>query len=257
MMASGGSATGKVYPVKPNAPKYFKDATNDVGVKEWIMVGAKKKSNPIVEEYALKAIGQRMDAISVPWCAYWLNAKLVDAGYPSTQSGMARSFLKYGTEINKNDATKWRQGDIGVTWRGSSDDGVTGHTFFIDSWDDHFVIALGGNQNDSVNYQRISRSKLLGVRRPKPLSSSRTVQSGGGAVASEGARQITENTIPDPLPVDPSQDLLDTWHQMSEPLQVLAQLKPWLLGLFSTITVALILFALYCRYQDYKKGKNA
>src|SRR5690606_16369408 len=125
-----------------------------------------KKPNPVVVGYIEQVCGKRLNSMTTPWCAYWLGAKLQDEGWPSTKSGMARSYLKWGTEVNHKDANAWREGDVAVFWRGRVDDGVTGHVAILLDWDARTVTCLGANQGDKVSIQVFDRRKIIGIRRP-------------------------------------------------------------------------------------------
>lgn len=111
-----------------------------------------------------------IDPRSIPWCSAFANACERAAGNKGTGFLNARSFLKYGTEVQLEDA---REGDIVVFARGS--DGWSGHVAYFLSFDDDSdrITHLGGNQfnsksgqSDIVNVEVSSSAKLLGVRRP-------------------------------------------------------------------------------------------
>jgi uncharacterized protein (TIGR02594 family) len=102
------------------------------------------------------------DPASTPWCSAMVNACEREAGNKGTGNLMARSFLKYGKEIDGEDAKK---GDIIVFSRGSN--GYSGHVTYFVEWDDdnNTVICLGGNQSDMVCYAHYTQDKILGIRR--------------------------------------------------------------------------------------------
>lgn len=264
-MASGGKETSRRIEVTPTAPLYLRKAIEDVGIQEWVYDNRRRKvSNPIVEQWIKRVQGERMDARSTPWCAYWVGAKLEEANISSTKSGMARSYLKWGNEVwsrkERWDPTRIREGDIAVFWRGTKDDNVTGHVGFIVDWDDDGVFILGGNQGDKVSVQYFSLRKLISVRREKSLWASKTMQSTGGAALTEGAKIAVQNTVPDVSAVPPVSsvpnptDLQSGLDQARGPLEVLAQWKPEILMVLSILSLALIGYAAYCRYRANKNG---
>lgn len=103
--------------------------------------------------------GVNLDPATTAWCAAFMNSSLKQAGYPVTNSNMARSFMKYGTAV-KNP----QKGDLAVFKRGT---GAQGHVGFYDSMNkDGSIRVLGGNQNNQVKYSNYSSEKLLGFRRP-------------------------------------------------------------------------------------------
>jgi uncharacterized protein (TIGR02594 family) len=106
-----------------------------------------------------------VDPVRTEWCAAFVNAVLELDGIPGSESVsenplLARSFLDWGQAVNPEDI---QPGDIVVFPRGS----VTwqGHVgFFVGATDKHWII-LGGNQNNTVNYQLFNPKRAIGIRR--------------------------------------------------------------------------------------------
>ena len=143
----------------------LKTALREIGVKEL----SGPPSNPRVEEYhrfASKAnnADQKDD---VSWCSSFL-CWVVEHCYtqdgkpiPSTNSMMARSWLKWGTSSKTNPMP----GDIVVYWR-ESVSSWKGHCgIFLKQNPDGTIVTLGGNQSDEVNISSYSPDKLLDIRR--------------------------------------------------------------------------------------------
>lgn len=258
-MASGGQMIkAQHFDAPPKAPPYVKDALRDIGLQEWVKSGDKKVSNPQVQRIVAKALGKdewKGDTIATPWCAYYINAKLEWNNNRGTKNGMARSFLKWGTEVEEDD---WQVGDIVVIWRGQYDDHVTGHVFFLLWWDENSLVGVGGNQGDKVCIQAFPRRKLLGVRRPKGLLVSKTIQAGGGSVTNELAvKPAVDAMLPNAPSAPPKSEIVvETLEQSKSVLETLAQYKPWIMGVLTAITVGLMLYAMYRRYQDHVSGQN-
>jgi len=105
-----------------------------------------------------------VDPKTTPWCSGFINACERSVGNPGTGSLMARSFLKYGLKIKKDDA---KPGDILIFSRGSN--GYSGHVTYFAGWynDNNTVLCLGGNQADQVCYSHYAQDRLLGIRRFK------------------------------------------------------------------------------------------
>lgn len=101
----------------------------------------------------------RVDPVRVPWCAAFVAAILRESNVPTTESFLARSYLKWGVEVEEP-----LYGDLLVFERGTED--WQGHVgFFIGKYgDDHFMV-LGGNQANSVSIKIYSKEKLIGIRR--------------------------------------------------------------------------------------------
>lgn len=102
----------------------------------------------------------------VPWCAIFVGACLIMAGYRSSGSAMARSYLKYGRELPGPEV-----GAIGISTRGKP---PSGHVFFIAGFTATHVLALGGNQGDAVSTIWIERKSIIGYRMPSTLDRIRT-----------------------------------------------------------------------------------
>lgn len=247
--ASGGTLVKTQHFDAPDdAPDYLKDALHDMGTIEWVKNGAARKSNPIVEKWIEEVSGKRQNAINTPWCAFYVGAKLEEHGIASTKDGMARSYLSWGQKVASND---WQVGDICVLMRGEYDDHVLGHVGFLIAWDDDSVTLYAGNQSDMVCIHQFPRSRVLGVRRPRGITQSHTMRSIGGASVDEAVVKPAVDSI-----IPSADKVADVAEQARGPLEILAQYKPWIMGVLTAITVGLLLYAAYCRYTDHQSGKN-
>lgn len=253
-MASGGRQARVSFTPPDESPDYFKDAFKDLGLQEWVYVGGEKRSNPVVERFIEKVEGKKRNAINTPWCAYWIGAKLEYHDWTSTKSGMARSYLRWGVKVEDGD---WQVGDLVIFWRGRNDDGVTGHIGFICSFDDDSVLVLGGNQGDKVSLQYFPISKVLGVRRPRPLTQSRTVKLAVGEGANQATQAVIQAAVEDPKPttqvLEQAQQSID---QASQAATMLSSWKPEILLVLKCLSILLICGVIYVRIQDAReKGR--
>lgn len=135
-------------------------AAGEIGVKEVTGSGNNKH---IVKYHAYARNDNDVSkglADSVPWCASFVCFVLENSGMGSTNSMQARSFLRWGISSK----AKPLPGDLVVFWRGSKN-GWQGHVGFYLGETESFIYCLGGNQSDSVNVARYSKSKLLDIRR--------------------------------------------------------------------------------------------
>lgn len=108
-----------------------------------------------------------VDPVVTEWCAAFINMILTENSLPTSSTVspyplMARSFLEWGTPVNKPE-----KGDILIFKRGTS--GWQGHVAFYVSTNvvngkKHYSV-LGGNQDDSVSIKTYPASDLLGMRR--------------------------------------------------------------------------------------------
>jgi len=96
----------------------------------------------------------------VAWCAAFLGACLERAGFASTRSLMARSYLPYG-----RDAQGARLGAIAVLSRTTNP--ALGHVGFVVGETTDKIFLLGGNQGDAVSVAAFARSRVLGYRWPE------------------------------------------------------------------------------------------
>lgn len=103
--------------------------------------------------------GEKIDPAVTPWCAAFVNAVLRQAGYSGTGSALARSFLNYGTPVDKP-----QPGDLVIFSRGL--DPNKGHVGFYvgPGKDPGTIMVLGGNQNNAVSTQQHGTANLLGYR---------------------------------------------------------------------------------------------
>lgn len=103
-----------------------------------------------------------VDPVTTEWCAAFVNAVLKEQGIEGTGSLVARSFTKWGDEVDEP-----KYGDIVVFPRGSST--WQGHVgFYVDHYTQNgekYYIIIGGNQDDEVNFSDFKAKEALSVRR--------------------------------------------------------------------------------------------
>lgn len=103
----------------------------------------------------------KIDPVRVEWCAAFMNSVLKKAGYKSTNSLMARSYLRYGKKTRKP-----KVGDIAIFKRGKSR--ITGHVAFYLGTEiingKKFIKVLGGNQDKKVSITLLPYKRLLAYR---------------------------------------------------------------------------------------------
>ena len=129
-------------------------ARKELGVKEI----AGKESNKRIEEYlkSTTLTGTWIDD-NTSWCSAFATWCLEQAGYKSTNSAWARSYLEYGTKLEKP-----RVGCIVVFSRGE----ISGHVgFYVNETKDE-VEVIGGNQANSVCYMHYPKARVIGYRWP-------------------------------------------------------------------------------------------
>lgn len=107
--------------------------------------------------------GYKIDPVHIPWCAAWVNVVLNDSGVAGTNSLAARSFLNWGSAVNRPE-----QGDIVVFRRGRNR--YSGHVgFYINTVmieGRKYIGVLGGNQDRKVSIAYYAADNVLGYRKP-------------------------------------------------------------------------------------------
>ncbi|MEN6302242.1 MAG: TIGR02594 family protein [Armatimonadia bacterium] len=118
-------------------------------------------NNPSIMAWA-RATGldrvYRNDATA--WCGLWMAYVALQAGWePPLNPLAARNWLNWGTPQRRA-----ALGDVLVFWR-ERRTGFKGHVGDYVGEDDEAYHVMGGNQGDRVSIKRISKSRLLGIRR--------------------------------------------------------------------------------------------
>lgn len=115
--------------------------------------------------------GVNIDPATRAWCADFVNATLAQSGMQGTGSGMARSFLEWGQEVDQP-----QRGDLAVFSRGDPN-GPYGHVGFFEGYNpDGSIRVLGGNQGDSVSIANYGADQLLGFRRGEGMTGNALAQ---------------------------------------------------------------------------------
>jgi uncharacterized protein (TIGR02594 family) len=96
----------------------------------------------------------------VPWCSSFVNWCLQHAGYEGTQSAVARSWLRWGEELDRP-----TYGCITVLSRPGNP--WQGHVGFYTDHRHDAVLLLGGNQSNAVSIAAYDPSRVLSYRWPK------------------------------------------------------------------------------------------
>ena len=129
----------------------------------WTELGQSEVSgtaaNPRVVDYFRQVGHGAVGDDETAWCAAFVGTCLERAGFASTRSLMARSYLDWGEP-----AAQPACGSIAILSRGGSSS--LGHVGFLVGMTDTAIYLLGGNQSDAVSVARFDRSRLLGMRMP-------------------------------------------------------------------------------------------
>lgn len=143
-------------------------AKSEIGTVEW-----RDGHNPKVVAYFKDSGNAGVKDDETAWCAAFVGAMLRRAGMQSTGKLNARSYLDWGTPVERKDA---KPGDVVIFKRGNSS--WQGHVAFFVKDRGALIDVLGGNQANAVNVKGYQASSLLGIRRPssKPVVASQPAQ---------------------------------------------------------------------------------
>lgn len=140
--------------LKTDIPTWLAVARSYIGLEE--IVGSEHNEQILAFWKACK-LPFRDD--ETPWCAGFVGGVLEQCRIRSSRSGMARSYLKWGTEL-----TEPKIGAVVVFWRVARYS-TSGHVGFVaDHPDGGFIPTLGGNQGNKVCIKPYPQSRVLGYR---------------------------------------------------------------------------------------------
>jgi uncharacterized protein (TIGR02594 family) len=143
-------------------PYDFAKALHRYGVKE--IPG--KPENPLIRafHYSIGLVANEDTA----WCGSFVGFCHKTTAYELPKGpSAARSWLNAGEVVASLDLAL--PGDVIILWRGSKD-GWQGHVGFYERHTTSLVTLLGGNQGDELSIASFGRDRLLGIRRPRSLS---------------------------------------------------------------------------------------
>lgn len=123
-----------------------------------------KPSNPVILDMLKRLLSWAEDD-EINWCSAFVKYVAEEAGYDTSgATAAARSWLNIGAETTAPEI-----GDVVVFWRVSPRD-WRGHVAFYISEDSNYIYCLGGNQGNKVSIAPYSKSRLLGFRMLKKIS---------------------------------------------------------------------------------------
>ena len=214
------------------APKWMQIAAGELGQKETDPYSRVKnyfESDEVIP-----------DPRGTPWCRYFVNYCLREADWSVPNGGMARGLINWGDEIELQSA---KVGDIVILWRGTYDDGVTGHVGFFIKQDAYHVYIIGGNQGDAVTEAKFLKSKVISVRRPRSLWSSKTIRASIGTKLVGVSEVVNGISAPDVTTVSEAKN----WFE---------QLMVYLPNYRITIGCIILALGLYILLNKMRENKN-
>jgi len=147
-------------PVKSYNELILEVASKEIGVAE-IPGDAENPRIQAYHKWADEGKGVHTDiSEEVPWCSSFICFCYERIGLPSTDSRLARSWLKWG----RSSRTGPIPGDVCVKWR-QNPHSWQGHTFIFLGFEGRYVWGLGGNQKNKVSVKKFETRKVLDIRR--------------------------------------------------------------------------------------------
>lgn len=156
-------------------PRWLKKARSYLGQKE---IEGRQHNPQILKWWTLIRAGFTDD--ETPWCAGFVGGVLESVGITSSRSAAARSYLNWGSKLNKPVL-----GCITVFSRGTSNGHVA---FYVGEDAAGNPRVLGGNQGNAVSIATYQKERVLGYRWPA-----------GEPVTAEQAKPAKSK----PMPVNP------------------------------------------------------
>jgi uncharacterized protein (TIGR02594 family) len=144
----------------PGAPEWYRLATNEIGTRE-----EGDNSGPAIARYRrLAQCGNDHD----PWCAIFVNAMFAscDPAMLGTKSASSQSFR---SNPNFNQLAGPALGAVVVFWRNSPRSGL-GHVGFYRGETSDSVYVLGGNEDNMVQIEPMSKHQLIGYWWPASVN---------------------------------------------------------------------------------------
>jgi uncharacterized protein (TIGR02594 family) len=139
------------------------EAQKDLGMKELVAgeLNANVRAMFKHTRYPPELIGKK-----TPWCAAAVCAWLERSGHRSPRTARAADFVRYGTEVDLENA---QPGDIVVFGKADKDAGGSGHVALLWQRRGELVDVLGGNQSDRVCIAPRPVVRIVAIRRPPPI----------------------------------------------------------------------------------------
>lgn len=138
----------------PNAPDYFRKALSFLGIPELM----DHKLNPLIEAWLVNHTHFPADMVNprTKWCAAFVSAMLEQSGMKSPHTAAAARYQRFGTPTDSDLYS------ILVIRRGEE----SFHVAFGAGPAGDSVLALGGNQGNTVSIKLYPRSAVLARRMP-------------------------------------------------------------------------------------------
>lgn len=158
----GQSTTRPVPPINTSgAPEWYALATAEIGKRE---IGDTNDGPDITRYRQLAQCGAPGD----PWCAIFVNAMFAscDPPVPGTKSPSSQSFRSNNKFVELSGPAL---GAVVVFWRISPNSGK-GHVGFYRGETAESVYVLGGNEDNMVQIEPMTKSQLIGYRWPASVS---------------------------------------------------------------------------------------
>jgi len=158
-----GTPAGQTVPGSgsASAPQWYSLANGEIGKAE---IG-NTNDGPVIAKYRQLA---QCGAPGDPWCAIFANAMFASCSppIPGTRSALAQSSGSNGNFVKLSGPAL---GAVVIFWRESPTSGK-GHVGFYQGESAQSIFVLGGNEDNMVQIEPMSKSQLIGYWWPKSQS---------------------------------------------------------------------------------------
>lgn len=238
------SAPGE--PPKPEEPargdpQWLKIARQDLGIREI----AGPASNPEIMRYWAACDYDPPDGDETAWCSAAANHWMQKAGVPGTRLPNARSWERWGSELNRP-----QLGCIVVFWRGSPTSWQGHVALYIGPGKPGYIKVLGGNQSNGVSVAEYAETQVVGYRWPTTGGNSRTLKAQtAGMVLGDGmtAAGFVGANLSQPGILDSLPDAL----AIGTGLQSLATYWPWFAVIGISVSILARMVTIWARVSDW------
>ena len=174
-----------------NAPWYGK-AKGELGISE--VKGKLHNNSRILDYHRSTTLSKKLASTDeTPWCSSFVNWCVEGSGLKGTDSAMARSWLKWGTKLERP-----QEGCIVVFARPSAGPNAGHAAFFVKETAERIRV-LGGNQSNQVKESYYGKDDLLGYRwpkgKPKVAAAEPVIEEMEDSATSVGQGEVGEETI--------------------------------------------------------------
>lgn len=142
-------------------PPWMRVALKELGIAE--LPGA--QDNARIVQYHAATNGRGRFGDQTAWCSSFCNWVMAQAGVEGTRSKAARSWLKWGDELDEP-----QPGCVVVFWRVAKFSPFGHVALYVSETEDGRLLVLGGNQGNKVSVAPYPANRVLSYRWPSVVN---------------------------------------------------------------------------------------